>query len=90
MKILALILQPATWSRFSVKVDYAIAGIQAAITYSNVEDDLNVDTDAIRLDLGYDLGGGTFVSTRITNETDNTADGDDDLLAWRLQLAKSF
>ena len=75
---------------FSIKVDYGIAGIQASITYSEVEDDLAVDTDALRLDLGYQLGGGTFVSTRITNETDNTADGDDDLLAWRVQLAKSF
>lgn len=72
----------------SVKVDYGFGGVTAGLTFSTVEDDGATDGEAIRLDLGYALGGGTQLSTRITSETDNVAD--EDVVSYRVQLAKSF
>ncbi len=74
---------------FSVKVDYGFAGVSAGLTFSVQEDDGATDDEAIRLDLGYALGGGTLLSTRITSETDNN-NGDNDIVSYRVQLAKSF
>ncbi len=45
----------------------------------------DADDTAIRLDLGYDLGGNMNISTRVTAFT-----GDTELTEWRIQLSKSF
>ena len=48
----------------------------------------DAEEEVIRLDLGYDLGGGLNLSTRIDNVSN---DGEDeDLLKYRFQLAKTF
>lgn len=73
----------------SVKIGYGFGGVSAGLTVSTLQDDGATDQQAIRLDLGYGLGGGTTLSTRITQTTDNNASAND-VLAYRLQLAKSF
>ncbi len=76
---------------FSVKVGYGFAGVTAALTFSLLEGDRadrEADQEAVRLDLGYALGGGTLLSGRITSETDDRANTD--LVSYRIQLAKSF
>lgn len=73
----------------SVKVGYGFGGVSAALTISTLEDDGATDKEAIRLDLGYALGGGTLLSSRITQNTDNN-NGDADFLEYRVMLAKSF
>ena len=72
----------------SVKIGYGFGGVSAALTVSNQTDDGATDDEAIRLDLEYGLGGGTVLSSRITSETDNVAN--DDVVSYRVQLAKSF
>lgn len=46
----------------------------------------------IRFDAGYDLGGGTDISTRIQNKSTDAGVGEDpdDLLEWRVMLSKNF
>ena len=73
----------------SVQLGYGFAGISGALTISAVEDDGPVDSEAIRLDLSYGLGGGMTVSSRITAESDNN-NADNDLTSWRIKLSKSF
>jgi len=78
---------------FAVKVGYGWSGISAAISFTARENDLStgdgaVDDNAVRLDVGYQLGGGMDISTRIQNDTNNAADTDS--TNWRIQLSKSF
>ena len=68
---------------------YGFGGVSAKVTFSTLEDDGATDQEAIRLDLGYGLGGGMNLSTRITATSDNN-NSDNDVTAWRIQLAKSF
>ncbi len=70
-------------------VGYGFGGVNAVLTFSTLEDDGATDKDAIRLDLGYALGGGTLLSTRITQNNDNN-DTDAEFLEYRVMLAKSF
>lgn len=100
----------------AVQVGYGIAGVNLAVTYqltqqddfdfqlSADDPDLNSLSDAefsvIRLDAGYDLGGGMDISTRISAfandgdfETDGFDDGatiGDDRTEYRVQLTKTF
>jgi len=77
-------------SSIAVKVGYDFGAVSAALTYAMLEDDNDgVDKNAIRLDLGYGLGGGMEISTRITANSDDIDDNNDQT-DWRIQLAKSF
>ena len=74
----------------SVQVGYAFAGISATVTASTQTvngDTGDVDSNAVRLDAVYDLGGGMDISTRIT-QTDE--DVGEDELSYRLKLSKAF
>lgn len=71
----------------TVKVGYSIFGASADLTFAHQEDDGDIDDDTVRLDLGYSLGGGTTISSRITSEDPNIGD---DTLSYRLQLSKAF
>ena len=74
---------------FGFQLGYGIAGINASLTYEVFEDG-DDDGDAnVRLDLGYDLGGGLDISTRINAFTDDD-NGDNDVTSYRVLLAKSF
>ncbi|MEE9321823.1 MAG: porin [Granulosicoccus sp.] len=73
----------------AAKVGYDFGDVSAALTYATQTDDGAVDESAIRLDLGYGLGGGMEISTRITAGTDENDDNNDQT-DWRIQLAKSF
>jgi len=44
----------------------------------------------MRLDLGYGLGGGMDLSTRINVNADHADANTEDLTDWRVQLSKSF
>lgn len=74
---------------FSVKLDYNFGEIAAGLTFSAQESDDTIDADAIRLDLVYGLGGGMDISTRIQS-SNNNVDGEDDSVAYRVKLSKSF
>ncbi|ASJ75948.1 porin [Granulosicoccus antarcticus] len=73
----------------SVKVGYGFGGVTADLTVSTLEDDGATDENAIRLDLGYALGGGTLLSSRIT-QFNNDNDDSAEFLEYRVMLAKSF
>ncbi len=73
----------------SVKIGYGFGGVSAALTVSTLEDDGATDQNAVRLDLGYALGGGTQLSSRITQFNDDNND-DAEFLEYRVMLAKSF
>ena len=76
-----------------VPVDAAGVIVQPAqiATAANITTGEN-EEQIIRLDLGYDLGGGMDLTTRIQNKTvDNEFDADpDDLLEYRVMLSKTF
>ena len=82
----------------AVQVGYGIAGVNLGLTYArlttditNVTGDDTNDASTIRLDAGYDLGGGLDVSTRISAINDDPADDDSsDLVEYRVQLTKNF
>ncbi|MFK7890402.1 MAG: hypothetical protein AB8B63_06270, partial [Granulosicoccus sp.] len=76
---------------FAIQGGYGFGGVAAKLTFATIESANNdtVDGNKIRLDLGYDLGGGLNASTRITATTDDS-EGGEDLTEWRVQLAKSF
>lgn len=89
-------------TNIAVKLGYGIYGVSLGLTYSLLETQtgalnaagtglVGVDGEetVIRLDAGYDLGGGLSVSTRIDNTSDDN-DDTDDVIAYRFQLAKSF
>ena len=74
----------------SVVAGYGIGGFSGKVTFATLEGSEagGADQEALRLDLQYDLGGGTEISTRITDLTDNA--GNADLADWRIQLTKFF
>ena len=72
----------------SVKAGYGFGGVSADLTFSTLEGG-STDSEAIRLDLVYDLGGGMDVSSRITAESDNN-DSNNDVTSWRVKLSKAF
>lgn len=74
----------------AVQAGYGFGGVSAKVTFTTRtgENDASEDQEAVRLDLLYAMGGGVDLSTRITSTTDNLAD--EDLVEWRIQLAKSF
>ncbi len=79
---------------FGGKAGYGIGDISANLTYEVLMDDPEIggedaEETAIRLDLGYDLGGGLEVSTRITSFA-NDDDDSREKTEYRLQLAKAF
>ena len=84
----------------SVQVGYGIAGVNLGLTYSllttDITDDEEAEESSLRLDAGYDLGGGLDISTRITAtegdpfEGDDGSDIDPDLVEYRVQLTKNF
>jgi len=74
-------------TNIAIKLGYSISGVSLGLTYSTLE--LGDTETIIRLDAGYDLGGGTDVSTRI-DSTSSDADGSEDALAWRIMLTKAF
>ena len=76
---------------FAIQVGYGFGGVTAAVTYATLDGDRNdrgADQQFARLDLGYALGGGTLLSTRVSYENDDVSDND--LVSYRVQLAKSF
>ena len=74
---------------FGFQLGYGIAGINASLTYEVFEDGLDDGDDLLRLDLGYDLGGGLDISTRIDTFSDDD-NSDNDITSYRVLLAKSF
>jgi len=70
------------------KLGYSIAGVSLGLTYQ-VQDTGDLSENALRLDLGYGLGGGMKASARF-NTSDNDAPGDNSASDWRLMLSKSF
>ena len=80
----------------SVQIGYGIAGVNLGLTYSLLTSDITdqdeAEDSAIRLDAGYDLGGGMDISTRIqSTDNDPARDGvDSDLVEYRVQLTKNF
>ena len=80
----------------AVQVGYGIAGVNLGLTYALLTSDLTESDEAedstIRLDAGYDLGGGMDISTRISSiDNDPARDGlDSDLVEYRVQLTKNF
>lgn len=80
------------------KASWAVNGISLGLTYEGDIGDAD-DDNKIRLDAGYDLGGGMSISTRVNiysgdgaSSTDDAGvvTTDDDLTDYRIQLAKSF
>ncbi len=74
----------------AVQVGYGISGVNLAVTYSQAEDFGATHDTKIRLDAGYNLGGGMGISTRITSSSDAADATVEDLLEYRLQLSKAF
>lgn len=77
------------FSTVGAQIGYGIAGVSLGLTFEAFQDGDNDGDSLVRLDAGYDLGGGMNISTRITATTDDD-NGDNDLTAYRLLLAKSF
>jgi len=68
---------------------YGIGGFSALLTYELETGDIFEDDDVVRLDVGYGLGGGMNISTRISSHTDDDNDVGD-LVEYRLLLSKDF
>ena len=65
----------------AIQIGYGIAGVNLAVTYAllttditNINGDGTNDNSTLRLDAGYDLGGGMDISTRISAVNDDPAD----------------
>lgn len=71
------------------KVGYGISGVSIGVTYEAIQDGADDGDNKIRLDLGYDLGGGMNISSRFNVFTDDS-NGDNDVTDYRVLLAKSF
>lgn len=71
----------------AVKIGYGISGVSIALSM-HASDEADFE-NKLRLDLGYQLGGNMFLSSRINSNTDSTVGGDD-AMDWRIQLSKSF
>ena len=73
----------------AVKVGYGFGGVSASLTVSQETDGADFESK-MRLDLGYGLGGGMDLSTRINVNADHADANTEDLTDWRVQLSKSF
>lgn len=69
------------------QVGYSIAGVSLGLTYDAQTES---EDNQLRLDAGYDLGGGTRISSRVNIFSDGAAGGPDDLTDWRIMLGKVF
>ncbi len=69
---------------FGIKVGYGIGPVSLGLTHMTQEEG-NAEEDTTRLDIVYDMGGDTELSSRI-NSFGGDADGSD----WRIQLTKFF
>lgn len=82
----------------AVKVGYSIAGVSLGLTYSLLNNAGFVsdnEESQIRLDAGYDLGGGMDISTRINlldrnGNEDGEEDFDNSRTDYRVMLTKNF
>lgn len=72
----------------TVTLGYSIIGVSVGLS---IQSETESDDSVVRLDLGYNLGGGLNLSARVdANDSDNTdGEGNDDT-EWRIQLSKSF
>ena len=84
---------------FAVQVGYSIAGVALGVTYTEIEGEEQgasltapetTDQSIVRFDAGYNLGGDTTISTRIQNTMDDSTADAEDLLEYRVMLAKTF
>jgi len=85
---------------FAVQVGYTIAGVNLGVTYSQLTKQVGEDAEdeeaIIRLDAGYDLGGGMDISTRIQNTSKEAGilaadeSDPDDLVEYRVMLTQAF
>ena len=77
---------------FTIQAGFGLFGTSASVTYALLDGDADADQEAIRLDVAYDMGGGTTLSGRVTNTdgTDPSGVDVDDFINYRVQLAKSF
>ena len=78
-------------TNIAAKLGYGIGDLSLGLTFSVLtpDEDAGAEETVIRLDAGYDLGGGMDISTRI-NSTSLDADDTDDVLYWRVMLTKNF
>ena len=81
----------------SAQIGYGFAGISAIVTGSLQMSEGILDGDtvaqdfddvAVRLDLVYDLGGGMDISSRLTNEDNESTDNE--VFSYRVKLSKAF
>ncbi len=80
----------ADFSTVGFQVGYGIAGVSIGVTYEAFEDGARDGDNLLRLDLGYDLGGGMNISTRFNVLSAGDNSGTDEVTDYRVLLAKSF
>ena len=78
-----------------VCVGYGIGKLGISVTLMNQDNSATGFENVARLDVGYDLGGGLNISSRVTtnmNSVETFLNGDEkgDFTEYRIQLAKSF
>ncbi len=71
------------------KASYGWGDFSAGITFEGEAGDVDDGDALLRFDLGYDLGNGMNISTRLNSFTDDS-DSSGDLLDYRLLLTKAF
>ncbi|MBX2823522.1 MAG: porin [Gammaproteobacteria bacterium] len=76
-------------STLSATLGYGVGNVSAKLSYAVETGDVNEDDNLIRLDLGYGLGGGMNLSTRITSFTDDS-DSAGDYTRFRVLMSKDF
>jgi len=81
----------------SASLGYGIGNVSAKLTFEAEQGDFNEDDTKMRFDLGYGLGGGMDISTRINVFTDELTTAQKaagataaDLTDYRVMLTKSF
>ena len=70
------------------KLGYSVSGVSIGLTYEAEAGDVNDGDSALRLDLGYGLGGGMDFNFRAQSNMSDTAANE--LSTWRYLLTKSF
>lgn len=88
----ATLREQADKTGLKANVGYSIAGVSLGLTYEAEQDS---GDSKVRLDAGYDLGGGMNISARINSDIAGDAYSDEavaleDQSNWRIQLSKSF